>query len=491
MLAGCSGSPEDLPEAAPSIVSVTAARGEDYSEAVITCEVSSTVGLMEFGILWGEDEIVPPGGIVNRVFAARVSGLEFSKTYPYRAFIGNGHTRVYSETGTWATEDEVPPTPAILTVVTLLGSYAGQVRISGRIPAMDGVIQKTLLRCGVCYSADREDPTLEDFSQKAEEISPEGEFHLELKGLTPSATYRARPYATIGKAVAYGPSVTVKIPSTMAIVSTEGCEPFSTRVVMSGRVDPDWAPSLSAYGIDWDGHLIPAAGMNADGTFLVERSGLSPGKTYSYRAYANLEGMLYYGDDVSFTTPEIVVPETGYVDLGLSVCWGTKNLGADSPYQAGSKYAWGETTPKKTSFTWSNYLWCDGTSCVTKYNSPDQMVLLPEDDAATVALHDGWRIPTLEECQELKYMCRWVYDNEHRGYVVTSNKEGLEDHSIFISVGSSTGLDLWSSTVRTSFSFVEAWVLQVCEPISGMNSIEILSQPRCYTTHIRPVRDGK
>ena len=485
-------SPSEAPLAAPVIVSITGSRGADYSEAIISCEVSSTLGLIEFGIIWGKDEIVPEGGIVNKVFTARISGLEFSKTYPFRAFIGNGRTRVYSETETWSTEDETPPAPAIMKVVALPGSYAGHVRVSCRIPALDQVVQRSLLRCGVCYSTNREDPTLEGFSLKAEEISPEGDFLLEVKGLTPSATYWMRPFAEIGKVVAYGQPVTVRVPSEMDIVMTEECEPSQTHVLMHGRVSPDWAPSLSAYGIDWDGHLIPAAGMDADGCFSVERSGLNPGKTYSYRAYATLEGMLYYGDKVSFTTPDLVIPETEYVDLGLGVLWGIKNLGASALYALGDKYAWGETTPKN-SFSWSNYLWCDGTNRVTKYNTPDQLVLLPEDDAATEALHDGWRIPTVEEWRELMTKCRWDYGevSNHPGYVVTSLEEGFEGQSFFIPVGNSAGVDFWSSSVYPgrNESFENAWIFELFVPISGGDTSRINWGARCYGLRIRPVRE--
>lgn len=481
----------EIPLAAPSIVSVTASRGSDFSEATITCEVSSTVGLMEFGIIWGEDEIVPSGGIVNKSFTIRVGGLEFSKSYPYRAFLGNGSTRVYSETCSWTTEDEIPPAPVIMKTMALPGSEAGLVHVSCRIPALDQVVQPTLLRCGVCYGKE-EEPTLEGFSRKADEISPEGEFQLEIGGLTPAATFRIRPFAAIGKAVAYGQAVTVKIPSGTEIVTTEECVPSQTRVLMRGRVDPDWAPSLSAFGIDWEGHLIPAAGLDADGCFSVERSGLNPGKTYSYRAYATLKGMLYHGDEKTFTTPDLVVPETEFIDLGLSVSWGIKNLGAGTQYALGDKYAWGETTPKN-SFSWSNYIWCDGTNRVTKYNTPDQLVLLPEDDAATEALHDGWRIPKIEEWRELMTMCRWDYVDVSgkEGYVVTSLVEGHEQQSIFLPVGSMGGEEYWSATVYPGHgeTYEAAWLFELLAPLFGANYSGLNSHARFFGDYIRPVRE--
>ena len=46
-----------------------------------------------------------------------------------------------------------------------------------------------------------------------------------------------------------------------------------------------------------------------------------------------------------------------WVDLGLSVKWATKNVGASSPSDYGDYFAWGETHPK-SSYTWSNCFDC-------------------------------------------------------------------------------------------------------------------------------------
>ena len=76
-------------------------------------------------------------------------------------------------------------------------------------------------------------------------------------------------------------------------------------------------------------------------------------------------------------------------------------------------------------------------------------LLYPEDDAATEALHDGWRIPKIEEWRELMTMCRWDYVDVSgkEGYVVTSLVEGHEQQSIFLPVDSMGGACYWSATV--------------------------------------------
>lgn len=95
---------------------------------------------------------------------------------------------------------------------------------------------------------------------------------------------------------------------------------------------------------------------------------------------------------------------TNVVDLGLSsgIYWAISNLGASVPSAAGSFYAWGETS-SKTSFSWSNYLYWNG-STVTKYADRYE-VLQSSDDAATSSLGTGWRMPTEEDFEELERNC--------------------------------------------------------------------------------------
>ena len=73
------------------------------------------------------------------------------------------------------------------------------------------------------------------------------------------------------------------------------------------------------------------------------------------------------------------------VDLGLSVKWGTHNLGAEKPEDPGDFFAWGELEPHYSSldpltwkegmeagYDWTNYSMCDGTlHGFTKYFHPD------------------------------------------------------------------------------------------------------------------------
>ena len=56
-----------------------------------------------------------------------------------------------------------------------------------------------------------------------------------------------------------------------------------------------------------------------------------------------------------------------YVDLGLTskTLWAKTNLGASTQEAYGNYYAWGETTTKST-YSWSNYKYCSGTSATVQ-----------------------------------------------------------------------------------------------------------------------------
>lgn len=129
-----------------------------------------------------------------------------------------------------------------------------------------------------------------------------------------------------------------------------------------------------------------------------------------------------------------------YVDLGLpsGIKWATCNVGATSPEEYGNYYAWGETTAKST-FTWSNYKWCNGSYWTQKkyctsssYGTVDNKIVLDKsDDAASVNWGGNWRMPTKAEQDELRSNCTWTWTTENgvNGYTVKSKANGK---SIFL-----------------------------------------------------------
>ena len=108
-----------------------------------------------------------------------------------------------------------------------------------------------------------------------------------------------------------------------------------------------------------------------------------------------------------------------WVDLGLSVQWASCNLGASSPSEVGSYYAWGETDTKEN-FSKNTY-----------NVSASKSKLSLTDDAAAKNWGGTWRMPTAKEMTELREKCKWTWTTQggKNGYKVTSKVTG---NSIFL-----------------------------------------------------------
>lgn len=113
-----------------------------------------------------------------------------------------------------------------------------------------------------------------------------------------------------------------------------------------------------------------------------------------------------------------------WVDLGLpsGLKWATCNIGADIMVEPGVYFAWGETETK------DNY---SSDNCIThrvpfselkkKGIIDDSGILTKKHDAANQLWGSSWRMPTIDEFQELIKSCTWEFIsvNDMNGYMVT------------------------------------------------------------------------
>lgn len=190
-----------------------------------------------------------------------------------------------------------------------------------------------------------------------------------------------------------------------------------------------------------------------------------------------------------------------WVDLGLSVKWATCNVGADKPEDSGFFFAWGETRPK-ADYSLENYQFLRSGNTInsamfSKYNTKaergavdNRTRLELSDDAARSIWGGNWRLPTLEEQDELKTKCTWTWitQNGTPGYKVTSKING---NSIFLpAAGYRRGTTLveagikghyWLSTLKTDnpyFSYRLTFSSTVLGPANSY---------RCDGFSVRPV----
>lgn len=168
------------------------------------------------------------------------------------------------------------------------------------------------------------------------------------------------------------------------------------------------------------------------------------------------------------------------VDLGLSVKWADRNVGAMSPEDAGLYFQWGDTVGYTADqvgvdkvFSRDNCKFYTSSN-ITKYNDEDKLTKLEtEDDAATANMGSQYRMPTIREISELitnttltfidlygnEYDKQYVYDNKpiKSGKLKGMRFTGSNGNSIFVPAAGwcdssvlkvvNNTCNLWSSTL--------------------------------------------
>lgn len=243
--------------------------------------------------------------------------------------------------------------------------------------------------------------------------------------------------------------------------------------------------------------------------YRVELKNLQSDTEYHvYYEVSNVFSTAVLNDNYSFKTAKkgekpnpTVTPE--YVDLGLpsGVKWATFNVGATKPEEYGDYFAWGETEPKEL-YDWSTYKWCDGSyNTLTKYNTDSEYgvvdnkkILESSDDAAYVNWGGNWRMPSVDEWNELLSHCslKWEERNGVSGVALVSVQNG---NSLFLPAAGvyhydnglvnlnvegwyrTNSLDKSRGTISLGFSYT--------------GSLDWYANDRCFGQPVRPVYGSK
>lgn len=213
----------------------------------------------------------------------------------------------------------------------------------------------------------------------------------------------------------------------------------SAKVVCN--VSEDGGAEVTSRGVCWSLDENPvietASSMEAGsgiGNYECEIKGLNSNTTYYVRAYATNSAGVSYGEGIGFITSDGGGDDNGgddngggdddgdnnfdndgqhnghgYVDLGLpsGLKWATCNVGATSPEDYGDYFAWGETNPK-VEYTYEN--------SVTNGEQMSDISGNVQYDAATANWGGSWRMPTVEEVEELVVHCEWEWTQVNSVY---------------------------------------------------------------------------
>jgi hypothetical protein len=201
---------------------------------------------------------------------------------------------------------------------------------------------------------------------------------------------------------------------------------------------------VTSWLTDDNGNMIPASGTEAvtplmkidsDGYWIISYNN---GQSYSriideYGNFVKASGKdgdsIFKSVEISenelrivlIDGTEIIIPigeQLPYkgIDLGLSVKWSSINFGAESIYEPGGLYLWGDVNNSGT---------------VPYYSAPNQYYISgSEYDIIRANWGESWRMPNMNEMRELFTNCAWTRTtvNGVEGMKVTGNN----GNSIFL-----------------------------------------------------------
>jgi hypothetical protein len=168
-----------------------------------------------------------------------------------------------------------------------------------------------------------------------------------------------------------------------------------------------------------------------------------------YVAYSRTEGVVY-----SIVPKE---PTSAYqmVDLGLSVKWADRNVGAETPQDNGLYFSWGNVDGHTVDESGNvvDYSFDSSTYSTTLGGQFTGSTLDAEHDAATVNMGNDWRMPTSAETVELVENTDPYYIDLSGKTVAKSELDGSKLRSIcFVKKGEDFDYDNRTNFIEFPFA---------------------------------------
>jgi len=272
------------------------------------------------GIVWSTDpDFAPDTVTTNRtadtgyekgIFVSYMKKLVPGTTYYVRAYAvsiaGTSYGNIISFT-----------TPDYATLTTNSPSQVANTSamVGGTVTAAGG---SPVTGRGIVWS------TIPNFTPDASSVNTTsngagiGSFDSQMKDLLPDTKYYVRAYAITMAGPAYGQQVSfTSYPPGLSILTTLTPTQITGNTASSGGIISDEGGVVAdTRGVVWSTQpgfnpdLVPASARTVQagagkGQFISNLTGLIPGTTYYVRAYASNRVGTAYGDEISFTTPDI------------------------------------------------------------------------------------------------------------------------------------------------------------------------------------------
>jgi hypothetical protein len=237
-------------------------------------------------------------------FTSNISGLSPNTTYYVRAYATNSAGTAYGDPVEFTTISKPTVITSTASFVTATTAQGG-----GNVTSGGGA---TITARGVCWNTTG-NPTLAD--EYTNDGSGTGEFISDITALSPNTTYYVRAYATNSAGTSYGDQVDFTTTFDKPTVENTTISLISVTTAQSGgNVTSNGGTTVTAYGVCWSTSENPTIenneGFTNDGSgtglYTSNITGLSPNTTYYVRAYATNSVGTAYGNELSFTTKELI-----------------------------------------------------------------------------------------------------------------------------------------------------------------------------------------
>jgi len=260
------------------------------------------------------------------------------------------------------------------------------------------------------------------------------DFSASLSGLKNNTTIYYQAYVTLQGKLTYSGEVKSLVTTDATATTGEASAIDFANATMAGVISKYPADAVSGIVISTSDNVEAVrAGLRLTAETLTDSytltmKGLMPATVYYYAAFLDLGSGVVYGDVKSFTTSanEIDANEE-FVDLGLSVKWGKRNVGAVNVSDMGGHFGFGDMTGINPSIDPADYASTDTYKTTS--------------DVAYQATGGKAMLPTAEQFEEMFRLCKIEFTEMDgvSGYQVT----GVNGNSIFLpAAGKRVGHDM-------------------------------------------------
>jgi Collagen triple helix repeat (20 copies). len=250
-------------------------------------------------------------------YIALLTGLTSNTLYYVRAYATNAQGTSYG--------NEISFTTGVLQLATVTTTAASNISYTtatggGNVVSDNGAPVSSR---GICWATTASPTTA---NSKYTEAAGLGSFTTSITGLIANTTYYVRAFAVNGGGTSYGNQVSfATLAPSVPSLTTKSVSGISSNLAGSGGdISTDGGSAITVKGVCWSINHNPdiTSSKTNDGTgpasYNSTMTGLSYLTLYYVRAYATNGLGTVYGNEVSFTTTDLIGPGPGVPVVGTS-----------------------------------------------------------------------------------------------------------------------------------------------------------------------------